>query len=112
MTRVYFEFLVALRTLPEGRTMEEILAALKAEGCQVRRARYPLLHQQPFFTEGHAAAIARLPTGVAPPDFAAQSLPQIELGNTQLLALPSFPRANRDLLDQYATAFAKVLGPR
>ncbi len=107
--RVYFEFLVRVDQRPSGMSMDDLLAALKAEGCHVRPARYPLLHQQPFFTEGHAASIARLPADVEPPVYRPDALPRLEQANGQLLALPSFPQAERPLLDQYASAFRKVL---
>lgn len=100
--RVYFEYLVRL---PASR--EALVQALQAEGCEVSLPRYPLLHQQPIFTEGHFARIARLDGSVR--RYSEDDLPKTVRANTELLRLPSFPRASRALLDQYALAFEKVL---
>ena len=70
--------------------------------------RYPLLHQQPFFTEGHYRAVARI-ADRGTQDPATPSLPQTERANGELIRLPSFPNAERALVDQYAHAFEKVL---
>lgn len=109
--RVYFEFLVRYDQTATGAPIEDVAAALRAEGADVRRPRYPLLHQQPLFTEGHWAAIARLrPTPQqALPTYDPHALPRTEAGNGSLLKLPSFPQATPALLDQYALAFTKVL---
>src|SRR5690606_30432228 len=79
--RVYFEFLVRVDPEKVRRPMDALITALQAEGCQVRPARYPLVHQQPFFTEGHFASIARLPEGVAEPVYSADSLPNVQQGS-------------------------------
>jgi perosamine synthetase len=105
--RVYFENLV--RYHPErlaGLPLTELLAALTAEGCRVSQPRYPLVHQQPFFTEGHWRRVARL---AAPRDLVpADGLPRTEELQHNLLRLPSFPSASAELLEQYADAFEKV----
>lgn len=36
-------------------------------------------------------------------------LQQTQVGNETLIKLPSFPNAERPLLDQYVTAFRKIL---
>ena len=69
-----------------------------------------LLHQQPLFTEGTWRGIARLPDDMPVPEYRPDALPKAESGNAQLLKLPSFPNAERALLDQYITAFCKVVG--
>jgi len=103
--RVYFEFLVrppadlALR-------VAEMIRALQAEGCDAQQPRYPLLHQQPLFTEGEYLRVARLPDG---PTYRPDALPRTEALNEQLIRLPAFPQAERALLEQYASAFEKVL---
>ena len=43
------------------------------------------------------------------PVYDPNALPRTAAGNAALLKLPSFPRASRPLLDQYVTAFEKVL---
>ena len=99
-----------------GIPVRDLARALQAEGALVGAPRYPLLHQQPIFTEGVWARIARW-TGVGgegaeagrTPVYESGALPRTVAGNAALLKLPSFPRAERQLLDQYALAFEKVL---
>jgi dTDP-4-amino-4,6-dideoxygalactose transaminase len=88
--------------------METFIAALQAEGCLADMPRYPLLHQQPFFTEGAFLNILRL-KDVAPPNYASISLPITEKVNGEMIKLPSFPWASSELLDQYICAFKKVI---
>lgn len=105
--RVYFEFLISC---PEGTTgvpVEVFAKALQAEGALVGAPRYPLLHQQPMFTEGTWAEIARIPSPTKVYD--PMDLPATIAGNATLLKLPTFPQAGDDLLDQYVQAFRKVL---
>lgn len=75
--------------------------------------RYPLLHQQPMFTDPSQpwAKLARISgtTDRPLPIYDPAALPRTAAGNASLLKLPSFPRGERRLLDQYATAFEKVL---
>jgi dTDP-4-amino-4,6-dideoxygalactose transaminase len=109
--RVYFEFLVRYDEKAAGLPISDLVEALAAEGALVQRPRYPLLHQQPLFTEGHWTKIARLdaaPGGL--PVYDPHALPRTEAGNETLLKLPSFAQASTPLLDQYALAFEKVLG--
>lgn len=110
--RVYFEFLIRYDDRKTGLPITDLVRALIAEGARVQHPRYPLLHQQPLFTEGHWARIARLePTEDRPlPVYDPRALPRTTAGNGSLLKLPSFPQATAELLDQYALAFAKVLG--
>jgi dTDP-4-amino-4,6-dideoxygalactose transaminase len=110
--RVYFEYLVRYDEKRTGLPIEDLVNALKAEGAQVDRPRYPLLHQQPLFTEGHWAKVARLAAapGQTLPTYDPGALPRTQAGNGSLLKLPSFPQATTPLLDQYALAFEKVLG--
>lgn len=108
--RVYFEFVIrhdrARIALPTCLLVE----ALRAEGCHAGQPRYPMLHQQPFFTEGIFRDIARLPKGVAVPKYRPDSLPRTLAGNATLIKLPTFPNAGKDILDQYGDAFARVAG--
>ena len=67
---------------------------LNAEGAIVRRDRYPLLHQQPFFTERGSD-----------PD----ALPVTQEINNHIIALPTFPGDDGSLVDQYIEAFKKVV---
>ncbi len=106
--RVYFEFIVRLPAdLPLSRN--QLVAALQAEGCRVEAPRYPLLHRQPLFAGGLFRRIARLPNNVAPPDYGNSRLPRTEYECEHLLRYPTFPSAERPLLDQYVGAIEKVL---
>lgn len=109
--RVYFEFLVRYDAAATGLPIGDLVNALVAEGACVQRPRYPLLHQQPLFTEGHWATIARLESASQRPlpTYDPAALPRTTAGNGTLLKLPSFPRATDALLDQYALAFEKSL---
>ena len=106
--RVYFEFLVRVDPARSAMPVDQLITALQAEGCQVQHPRYPLLHQQPFFTEGAFAAVLRLPPSVPMPVYRPDALPRTQAANEQLIRLPSFPNASRELLDQYIAAFEKV----
>ncbi len=107
--RVYFEYIV--RPDPERILLppDLLIEALRKEGCKAQMPRYPLLHQQPFFTEGHFRNIARLPDTVSVPDYRPDALPVTERNSGTIMKLPSFPCAERDILDQYILAFKKVL---
>lgn len=108
--RVYFEYLVRPDCERLGLSSAQLIEALNAEGCQVSLPRYPLLHQQPFFVEKAYLDVMRPSPGAPVPDYAAVSLPFTEKVNAGMLKLPSFPWAEKELLDQYVLAFAKVLG--
>ncbi len=109
--RVYFEYLLRYDPTRHEIPVETLVEALAAEGCHVTRPRYPLLHQQPLFTEGHFARIARLDgrADIPIPDYRTVALPTTEAFSAELIRLPAFPRAGRNLLDQYVQAFEKVL---
>ena len=49
-------------------------------------------------------------TGIDLRTYDPMDLPRTTAGNASLLKLPSFPQASRELLDQYALAFERVLG--
>ena len=105
--RVYFEFLVRVDPARVPVPLPRLIEALRAEGCDVTHPRYPLVHQQPFFTEGAWADVARLPAGVAVPAYRPDALPRTVAAIEGLIRLPAFPSATRPLLDQYAAAFEK-----
>ncbi len=73
--------------------------------------RYPPLHQQPIFTEGLFARLARLEgrNDITLPAYRPDALPKTEAASREFLRLPTFPSAERELLDQYVKAFEKVL---
>ncbi|MGB2986783.1 MAG: DegT/DnrJ/EryC1/StrS family aminotransferase [Phycisphaerae bacterium] len=109
--RVYFMFMVENVESCTGLSTERLVAALRAEGCEAAFPRYPLLHQQPVFTEDRFLDIARLrhlPRETLP-KYRPEALPRTTAGNELMIQLPSFPNADRTLLDQYAVAFEKVM---
>jgi perosamine synthetase len=106
--RVYFEYLIRVDEARAGLSMPRLIEALKAEGCDVQQPRYPLLHQQPLFTEGAFTDILRLPSGLPMPVYKTDALPRTESMNRELIRLPASPQAEAPLLDQYALAFRKV----
>lgn len=91
--RVYYENDVVYRDEETGVSLDRLIELLQAEGAIVRRDRYPLLHQQPFFTE----------RGSDPND-----LPVTREINDHIIALPTFPGDDGSLVDQYIEAFRKV----
>ena len=107
--RTWFEFII--RNHPERTHLSTplLVAALYCEGCRVAAPRYPLVHQQPFFTEQRFLEIARLPAEVPVPVYDPQDLPATQAGSVDLIKMPSFPQAGRPLLDEYAAAFDKVI---
>lgn len=106
--RTYFEFIVRYDEAAGRLPRDLLVRALQAEGCQVSAPRYPLLHQQPFFTEGHWKQVLRAaprdPERLYDPD----ALPRTVRDSASLLRLPAFATADREVLDQYAEAFAVV----
>ena len=107
--RVYFEYIVRPDPAKTGMALELLIKALQAEGCRAALPRYPLLHQQPFFTEGRFRSIMRLPGELRVPDYRPDALPETEKNGGTIMKLPSFPNAERDILDQYIGAFEKIL---
>ncbi|MFK7912004.1 MAG: DegT/DnrJ/EryC1/StrS family aminotransferase [Akkermansiaceae bacterium] len=103
--RTYFEFLVRCdeSSLDAGGWMQ----ALRAEGCSVDLPRYPLLHQQPFFSEETYKKVLRLPDDQVP-DYSEVTLPKTQSLNEQMLKLPSFPNAAPDVLASYINAIHEV----
>lgn len=109
--RVYFEFIVQNDESKTQLQTDQLVAALQAEGCTIAHLRYPLLHQQPVFTEDLFIEIARLqflPRNELP-KYQVDTLPATTLGNQSVMQLPNFSRADKELLDQYARAFEKVI---
>jgi len=107
--RTYFEYLIRYEEDKSSLPMEMLMQALQKEGCRVAAPRYPLVHQQPFFTEGHFKEILRLPSDYDLPDYKNCHLPITESTNRSLIKLPSFPGKDNGILDQYIFAFQKVI---
>jgi perosamine synthetase len=106
--RVYFEFIIRHRDPDfDPKSLVEILRVM---GCRVGLPRYPLLHQQPFFTEGYWKNMGRYPDGTVLPDFAQHPLPRSEVANGRLIRLPNFCHPDSaPLVDQYAGAFREAM---
>ncbi|HIB00635.1 MAG TPA: DegT/DnrJ/EryC1/StrS family aminotransferase, partial [Phycisphaerales bacterium] len=81
--RVYFEFLVRYNENTSGLPIADLAKALQAEGALVSAPRYPLLHQQPVFTQNVWSKIARLPATKENPIhvYDPADLPKTILGN-------------------------------
>lgn len=108
--RVYFEFLIRCDPNRIAIPTQILIAALQAEGCEVSLPRYPLLHQQPLFIDGHFRHILRSEDPyTSSMMYMPDALPKTEAVMNELLRLPSFPFAKKDLLDQYVHAFEKVI---
>lgn len=107
--RVYFEYLVRPDLDKIGLPMNVFIDALNAEGCIATLPRYPLLHQQAFFTEGAFRRVMRPDAQFTVPGYSAVSLPATEKANAEMMKLPSFPGASRELLDQYLFAMEKIV---
>lgn len=107
--RTYFEFLVHYDQPAGGLPIDTLVAALQAEGCEVTAPRYPLVHEQPFFTEGHWQRILRATPRQPDLSYDPTTLNRTREYSHTLLRLPTFPNGDRAILDQYLTAFHKVL---
>ncbi len=91
--RVYYENDIVYRGEETKVPIDRLIEMLKAEGAVVRRDRYPLLHQQPYFVE----------RGSNPED-----LPVTREISEHVIALPTFPGDDGRLVEQYIDAFRKV----
>jgi len=91
--RVYYENDIIYRGEQTKVPIDRLIEMLKAEGAVVRRDRYHLLHQQPYFVE----------RGSNPED-----LPVTREISEHVMALPTFPGDDGRLVEQYIEAFRKV----
>jgi perosamine synthetase len=107
--RVYFEYLIRYNPGICSLTAEKFCRVLALEGCHVQTPRYPLLHQQPFFTEGAFRQILRPDPSMLSRPYGQVSLPRTESANQWLFRLPAFPGKDNGILDQYIQAFEKVI---
>jgi perosamine synthetase len=113
MERSYYECWIAYDPRGAGGVPKErVIEALRAEGATVSDARYNLLHQQPIFQEPEhyqpGGAFSILAHCSNKPLYAVDALPVSEATRQNLVRVPTFPAATRQLLDQYLTAFHKV----
>ncbi len=105
--RVFFELIAKI---PEGLPLspEALHEALQAEGCMITIPRYPLLHQQPFFTEGVIYKFCRLPEEMKLPEYQNISLKYTEQMNQQMIQIPILSHTPT-LIDLYLRAFDRVM---
>jgi dTDP-4-amino-4,6-dideoxygalactose transaminase len=95
--RVYYENLVNYEEKSGQHSFDKVINALKAEGADITPSRYPLLHQQAFFSEK---------------GYEYHLLPITEQTTAKLIKLPNFSTKNDLLVRQYIDAFEKVMKNR
>lgn len=105
--RVWFEFIVRHRDRKFD--VAGVARRLQDEGARVAAPRYPLLHEQPFFTEGHWREVSRV--AKSEPSSAAPRPPLRTTGveNARLLRLLNFPGEDNGIVDQYIEAFRRAI---
>ncbi|NRA68208.1 MAG: DegT/DnrJ/EryC1/StrS family aminotransferase [Pseudobacteriovorax sp.] len=104
--RVFFELIAQVKD-EQLISVGALEAALQAEGCMIGVPRYPLLHQQPFFTEGTFNQFSRLEHRNIP-DYSSVTLPTTEATCKSMLAIPMLID-HKELIPQYIKAFDKVM---
>lgn len=107
-SRTYFEFVA--RLLPNSNTIlsaSEWVEALLSEGCQVSKPRYPLLHEQPFFTEGAFKKVLRLEDSMCP-EYLPGGFSKTRAINDELIKFPCFTSSETSVLDEYIKAIHKI----
>lgn len=106
--RVFFEFLIRHRD--PAVDVPALIGRLREAGCVAGQPRYPLLHQQPFFTEGHWLATGRYPQTPPHAPNLCQALPRTEHANESMIRLPNFCHPDAaPLIDEYAAVFRWAL---
>ncbi len=90
-----------------GLEIEKFIAALQAEGLDIGKERYVLMHQQPAFNETNTRFPWTMEDKVIQKPV---SLPATEQLYGQLLSLPTFPQASKKLVLEYVEGFKKVVG--
>lgn len=105
--RVWFEFII--RHQDSSFDTDRLIEILQAEGGQVTTPRYPLLHQQPFFTEELIRSVGRYPSSTQLPDYASIKLPTTEVENNRLIRLPNFNQDNANGVKLYGELFEEAV---
>lgn len=90
----------------DGLEIDKFIAALQAEGMEVGKERYVLMHRQPAFNEANNGFPWVMKDSIIK---APAVLPVTEKLYGQLLSLPTFPQASSDLVKQYVEGFKKVV---
>jgi perosamine synthetase len=104
--RNYYCYRVKYKTEElNGLEIEKFIAALQAEGIDVEKERYMLMHQQPVFNEENNGFPWVQRSKIITKSL---SLPVTEKLYRQILSLPTFPQASLKLVKQYVEGFRKV----
>lgn len=107
-SRTYFEFVARpLINKKNILTSSQWVVALKAEGCQISKPRYPLLHEQPFFTEGAFKKVLRIDESKCP-QYSSGGFEKTRSVNNELIKFPCFTTSEQNVLDEYITAIHKI----
>ncbi|MBK3515972.1 DegT/DnrJ/EryC1/StrS family aminotransferase [Carboxylicivirga marina] len=107
-SRTYFEFVARPQLNNKNKlTATEWVKALLSEGCDVSEPRYPLLHEQPFFTEGAYKKVLRLDDSLCP-EYNPGGFDKTRKVNGELIKFPCFTTTHTDLLDEYIDAIHKI----
>ncbi len=89
-----------------GVSIDKFIAALQAEGLEIGKERYVLMHKQPAFNEENKSFPWTVEGKVNENEV---SLPITEALYERLLSLPTFPQASIELTKQYIEGFTKVI---
>jgi len=110
--RTYYEYRVRFNPNElNGISRDKLVEALQAEGAKVAAERYPLLHLQPVFQERNIYGKGcpfDCPHVKRKIFYEKGDLPVTESVQENILRVPTFPNAEKPLLDQYVDAFRKV----
>jgi len=107
-SRTYFEFVARPKICSKNiLSPEQWVEALTSEGCEVSKPRYPLLHEQPFFTEGAFKKVLRLHDAQCP-DYQPGGFDHTRKVNGELLRFPCFTTSATEVLDEYIAAIHKI----
>lgn len=90
----------------DGLEIEKFIAALQAEGLDVGKERYVLMHRQPVFNEVNSSFPWARDAKIIPDPI---RMPSTEQLYGQLLSLPTFPQASKEMVNQYIEGFKKVI---
>lgn len=107
-SRTYFEYVARPHVdSVNNLSSADWLKALASEGCKVSKPRYPLLHEQPFFTEGAFKKVLRLEESKCP-EYLPGGFDKTRSVNEELIKFPCFTTSATTVLDEYISAIHKI----
>lgn len=108
--RVYYEFHAKVDESKISFSIDDLTKSLVAEGLDIRRPRYPLLHKQPMFVENKWRDLIydKEATHIKQRSYADLCLPTTERLIKSHIKLPNFPIENKDIIEKYISAFKKI----